>query len=249
MPIAAPGSRSGLHHPGRGGRALSLGAALILAGCSATGGLPIGGGPASQGPPPSTVDLSSCPTRQPPPLVAGQTRTVTITTPQGKIVIKVDAAKAPIATANFVALAGCNYYDGVVFQRLVPGYIIQGGDGEFGRVGADGKIPAADAALVGSGNPGYTIGDDPPRTDYGRGTVAMARTPDPHSEAAQFFIVLADGPPAQSLAQSNQYGYAIIGSVTSGMNVVDAIAAMPNSGDPNNAATDPVPMTSVSVGP
>ncbi len=249
MPIPAPHSRSALNRPGRGGRIVSLAAALILAGCSSSGGLPIGGGPASQGPPASTVDLSSCPTSQPLSLAAGQTRTVTITTGQGKIVIKVDAAKAPIATANFVALAGCGYYDGVVFQRLVPGYIIQGGDGEFGRVGADGKLSAADAGEVGSGNPGYTIGDDPPRTDYGRGTVAMARTGDPHSEAAQFFIVLADGPAAQSLAGSNQYGYAIIGSVTSGMDVVDAIAGMPNSGDPNNAAIDPVAMTTVTVGP
>ncbi len=249
MPITAPHGRSGLARPGRSGRIASLAVALILAGCSSPGGLPIGGGPASQVPAASTIDLSSCPTSQPAALAVGQTRTVTITTPKGTIVIKVDAAKAPIATANFVALAGCGYYDGVVFQRLVPGYIIQGGDGEFGRVGADGKLSAADAAEVGSGNPGYTIGDDPPRTDYGRGTVAMARTPDPHSEAAQFFIVLVDGPPAQSLAQSNQYGYAIIGSVTTGMDVVDAIAAMPNSGDPNNAALDPVPMTTVSVGP
>ena len=74
------------------------------------------------------------------------------------------------------------------------------------------------------------------------------RTPAAHSEDSQFFIVLGDAA-ATSLSQSNQYGYAIIGTVTSGMDVVDAIAAMPNSGDPNNQAIDPVPMTTVTVGP
>jgi cyclophilin family peptidyl-prolyl cis-trans isomerase len=241
--------------------ALALAAALVLGGCVGSGGLPIGGAPvtattqpagsgnpAASGSPAGSGSASSCPTRQPPSLATGQTRTVTITTPKGKIVIRIDGGLAPIATGNFVALATCGYYDGVVFQRLVPGFVIQGGDGQFGRVGADGKLSASQAALVGSGNPGYTIADDPPRTDYARGTVAMARTTDAHSEAAQFFIVL-DNAAAQSLAQSNPYGYAILGNVTTGMDVVDAIAAMPNSGDPNNEAVDPVPMTNVSVGP
>ncbi len=181
-------------------------------------------------------------------MAAGQTRTVTITTPNGAIVIKVDGGLAPIATGNFVALASCGYYNGVVINRLVPGFVIQGGDGQFGRVGADGKLPAANVGLIGSGSPGYTIADDPPRTDYTRGTVAMARTGDPHSEASQFFIVLDDAA-AQSLSASNPYGYAIVGRVTTGMNVVDAIAALPNSGDPDNEAVDPVPMTTVTVGP
>jgi cyclophilin family peptidyl-prolyl cis-trans isomerase len=228
---------------------LSLVAAIVVAGCAVgPGGLPIGGNGASEAPA-SSVDLSHCPTSQPPALAPSQTRTVTITTPKGNIVIKVTAATAPIATGNFVALASCGYYTGVVFQRLVPNFVIQGGDGEFGRVRSDGKLAASDLAQVGSGTPGYTIADDPPRTDYTRGTVAMARTGDPHSEASQFFIVLSDGPLVQTLATSNPYGYAIIGSVSSGMDVVDAIAAMPNTGDPDNAAVDPVPMTSVTVGP
>ncbi|MGH2464958.1 MAG: peptidylprolyl isomerase [Candidatus Limnocylindrales bacterium] len=226
---------------------VSLGlVALVLAGCVGAGGLPIGGGPAA--PATRAPSLSGCPTSQPAALAAGQTRTVTITTPKGTIVVKVDAAQAPIATGNFVALAGCGYYNGVVFSRLVPGFVIQGGDGEFGRVGADGKLTASDASQVGSGSLGYTIADDPLRTDYARGTVAMARTSAPHSEDSQFFIVLADSA-ATSLSLSNQYGYAIIGTVTSGMDVVDAIAAMPNSGGQGNLASDPVPMTTVTVGP
>jgi len=233
-------------------RAVLVAATFAVAGCANTGGLPIGGAPASQTvqayQPSGSAGSSACPTSQPPPLAAGQTRTVTITTPNGTIVIKVTASTAPIATGNFVALASCGYYNGVVFQRLVPGFVIQGGDGEFGRVGPDGKLSASDAANVGSGDPGYTIADDPPQTGYARGTVAMARTGDPHSEASQFFIVLDDSA-ATSLAQSNQYGYAILGNVTSGMAVVDAIAALPNSGGQDNQAVDPVPMTSVTVGP
>ncbi len=225
-------------------RAVLLGASVVLAGCNGMGGLPIGGAPATQ----VVLAYAGCPTSQPPSLAAGETRTVTISTPKGSIVIKVDAATAPIATGQFVALAACGYYDGVVFSRLVPGFVIQGGDGEFGRVGADGRLSAADSGQVGSGNLGYTIADDPHRTDYVRGTVAMARTPAAHSEDSQFFIVLNDAAGA-SLAASNQYGYAIVGSVTAGMDVVDMIAAMPNSGDPNNQAIEPVPMTTVAVGP
>jgi len=247
-----------VRHPGwpfsRLGRAMILTATLALAGCAGTGGLPIGGATATETPQPagsstsaSPSNASTCPTRQPPPLAAGQTRTVTITTKKGTIVIKVDGALAPVATGNFVALATCGYYNGVVFNRLVPQFVIQGGDGQYGRVGADGKLSASDASQIGLGGPGYTIADDPVRTDYARGTVAMARSPDANSEGSQFFIVLDDAA-TQSLAQSNQYGYAILGTVTAGMDVVDAIAALPNSG-PNNEAVDPVPMTTVTVGP
>ncbi len=72
----------------------------------------------------------------------------------------------------------------------------------------------------------------------------MARTSSPHSQGSQFFIVLSDDA-RQALASANTY--AIFGHVTSGMEVVDAIAAMPNSGDPANAAIDPVAMTKVTV--
>lgn len=218
--------------------------AVALAGCAGYGNLPIAGGnPATRRPAPA-----NCPTSQPPALAAGQARTVTITTPKGTIVIAVTAKSAPIATGNFVALAACGYYDGVVFSRLVPGFVIQGGDGLYGRVGADGKLSASDAAQVGQGDAGYTIADDPVQTNYARGTVAMARTGDPHSQSSQFFIVL-DNSAQASLAGSNPYGYAIVGTVTSGMAVVDAIAAMPNSGGNDNLAINPVPMTSVVVGP
>jgi cyclophilin family peptidyl-prolyl cis-trans isomerase len=163
---------------------------------------------------------------------AGQTRTVTIATSQGSIVVKVEAKLGPLAAANFVALAQCGYYDNVVFHRLVPGFVIQGGDGQYGRE------PNVDASSVGQGGPGYEFADDPVTAAYTRGTVAMANA-GPDTNGSQFFIVLADAglPPS----------YSVFGHVTTGMDVVDKIAAMPNSGSPANLATKPVAMTKVTV--
>jgi cyclophilin family peptidyl-prolyl cis-trans isomerase len=171
---------------------------------------------------------ASCPTSQPAALPAGQTRTVTIATALGGITIKVEADLSPIAAGNFVALAECGFYDGVVFHRLVPGFVIQGGD------------PTG----TGTGGPGYTIQDEPVTAKYGRGTVAMARSSDPNSVGSQFFIVLNDAA-RDALASYNTYQ--IIGTVTAGMETVDAIAATPNSGQPNNTALKPVAMDRVTV--
>jgi peptidyl-prolyl cis-trans isomerase B (cyclophilin B) len=182
--------------------------------------------------------IAGCPTAAPAKAAAGTSSTATIDTPKGKIVIKLEADLGPAAVGNFVALARCGYYDGVVFHRLVPGFVIQGGDGQYGRQASLSK------SKVGGGGPGYTIEDDPVNTPYGRGVVAMARTPNPHSQGSQFFIVLSDDAGA-SLARTNTY--AIMGHVTTGMEVVDAIAAMPNSGGQANAAIDPVPMTKVTI--
>jgi cyclophilin family peptidyl-prolyl cis-trans isomerase len=208
-------------------RVLALfGIVLATAACSAP--------PGASAPPPATAAPSvaagggDCPTAQPEPLPAGETRTVAIETSQGPIQVKVEADLSPIAAGNFVALATCGYYDGVVFHRLVPGFVIQGGD------------PTG----TGTGGPGYTIKDEPVTTPYSRGTVAMARTQQPDSVGSQFFIVLDDGArPALESANT----YQIIGEVSGGMETVDKIAAMPNSGEPNNAAIDPVAMDRLTV--
>lgn len=181
---------------------------------------------------------AGCPKAQPDPLPAGETRTVTITTDKGDIAMKISADLSPIAAGNFVALADCGYYTGVVFHRLVPGFVIQGGDGQFGRV----PNVTADAGM---GGPPYTIKDEKVTATYKRGTVAMARTSEPNSVGSQFFIVLDDAA-RDALASYNTYQ--IIGEVTAGMDTVDAIAAMPNSGQDNgNAALEPLPMTKVTV--
>jgi cyclophilin family peptidyl-prolyl cis-trans isomerase len=177
----------------------------------------------------ATSARASCPTSQPAPLPAGQKRVVKITTAKGNIEISVDGALSPIAAGNFVALASCGFYNGVVFHRLVPGFVIQGGD------------PTG----TGTGGPGYEIQDEPVTAEYHRGVVAMARTQAPNSQGSQFFIVLSDAA-ARSLVIANSY--AIFGDVTSGMETVDAIAAMPNSGEATgNAALQPVAMDSVTV--
>ena len=228
---------------------------LIATGCTGTGAGTVAPGsavPSSATPSPtaaasaapsSSAASSGCPTSQPAPLPAGQKRTVTLETSKGSIVMEIDGTLSPIAAGNVVALAECGWYDGVVFHRLVPGFVIQGGDGEFGRVGADGKL--AEPQRAGTGGPGYTIKDEPVSATYGRGVVAMARTADPDSVGSQFFIVL-DDQAADALAYYNTYQ--IVGKVTAGMDVVDAIAAMPNAGDQaGNAALEPVPMTKVTV--
>jgi cyclophilin family peptidyl-prolyl cis-trans isomerase len=206
---------------------LAVGATMVLAGCSTGGGgnntrlLPTaeptsaasapaaspGGVPSA--PAGSGSASGSCPTSQPPALGAGQIRVVTIETAKGKIQITIEANLSPIAAGNFVALAGCGFYNGVVFHRVATlqdgtPFVIQGGD------------PTGS----GRGGPGYEIQDEPVTAIYKRGTVAMARTSAPNSVGSQFFIVL-DDKDRSVLESANTYQ--IIGSVTSGMDAVDAI--------------------------
>ena len=177
-----------------------------------------------------TAHGTSCPTSQPPAAPAGKTELVTIDTPKGSMQITVVNDLSPIAAGNFMALASCGYYDGVVFHRVATlqdgtPFVIQGGD------------PTG----TGTGGPGYTIQDEPVTTAYKRGTVAMARTAAPNSAGSQFFIVL-DDKDAAVLSSANTYQ--IFGSVTSGMDTADAIyAAAGGQENPPN----PVPMTKVTV--
>jgi len=183
----------------------------------------------SQGAPSGGSAAGSCPSSEPAALPAGETRSVTIETSKGTITLGLQADLSPIAVGNFVALAECGFYDGVVFHRLVPGFVIQGGDPEGN----------------GGGGPGYAISDEPLVGTYRRGTVAMARTPAPDSQGSQFFIILDDG--AESSLTQAEFPYSILGTVTEGMDVVDAIAAMPNSGGQTNTALEPVAMDRVTV--
>ncbi|HEU4671407.1 MAG TPA: peptidylprolyl isomerase [Candidatus Limnocylindrales bacterium] len=228
------GSRFGRRVAPGSARFAALVAAALLAGCQASvGSSPAAGSTAS---PRSGAAIPGCPSSQPPPLPTGQTRTVTIATRLGSIAIEVEGALSPIATGNFVALASCGFYDGVVFHRVVPGFVIQGGDGQFGRA------PDLDRARIGTGGPGYTIQDEPVTATYARGVVAMARTPAPNSQGSQFFIVL-DDQARESLADANTY--AILGHVTSGMEVADAIASAADAEIPSNpVAMDRLTVTS-----
>ncbi|HEX5823931.1 MAG TPA: peptidylprolyl isomerase [Candidatus Limnocylindrales bacterium] len=205
-----------------------LAAVFVAAACAPTGsssapgsGLPGSSGAGSSD---ATGSAAACPTSVPAGLPAGEKRIVTIETAKGKIEITVEANLAPIATANFVALASCGFYDGVNFHRLVPGFVIQGGDPNG----------------TGSGGPGYTFEDEPVVGDYVRGAVAMANG-GPDTNGSQFFIILDD------LTGRLDKDYSLFGHVTSGMDVVEAIAAMQNAGPPNNEAIEPVAMDRVTV--
>ena len=169
-----------------------------------------------------TSDAAGCPTSPPAALPAGETRTVVIETAKGSITIKVEADLGPLAAGNFVALAECGFYDGIVFHRLMPGFVIQGGD------------PTGS----GSGGPGYEFPNDPVNVPYARGVVAMANA-GRDTNGSQFFIVLADA--------GLDPDYSVFGRVTAGMETVDTIAAMPNSGGQAGTALEPVAMDSVTV--
>jgi cyclophilin family peptidyl-prolyl cis-trans isomerase len=197
-------------------------ALLIAAACSSPRGEPI------------HTPISSA---RPSAPTLGGAATATIETTLGTIVIALTPETGPIAAANFVQLAESGFYDGVVFHRLVPDFIIQGGDGQYGKVGA------YDAARVGFGNPGYTIRDEPVIGDYLRGTVAMGRTSQPDSAGSQFFICLSD----LRGRLDKGGGYVIFGQVASGMELVETIAAGPNSGSPDNRALAPIAMTRVTI--
>jgi cyclophilin family peptidyl-prolyl cis-trans isomerase len=163
-----------------------------------------------------------CPTSAPDPLPAGETREVTIETDLGNIVIAVEADLGPLAAGNFVALAECGFYDGVVFHRIMPDFVIQGGD------------PTG----TGTGGPGYEFPNDPVSVSYERGVVAMANA-GRDTNGSQFFIVLAEAglPP----------DYSVFGRVTSGMEVADEISAGPSSGGQAGQALEPVTMNRVTV--
>jgi peptidyl-prolyl cis-trans isomerase B (cyclophilin B) len=203
--------------------ALAVIVTVIAVGCSTGGSAPTA--PASVAPAsaaPSTAAASTapegsgsaagtCPTSQPAPLAAGKKQLVTIETAKGEFEMTIEADLSPIAAGNFIALASCGFYDGVVFHRVATlqdgtPFVIQGGD------------PTG----TGTGGPGYEIQDEKVTAIYKRGTVAMARTSAPNSVGSQFFIVL-DDKDRSVLESANTYQ--IIGSVTSGMETVDAIYA------------------------
>ena len=204
-------------------------AAMLVAACSPGGGGSTASPSASASSSAAPSGASgACPTEQPLALAAGEERLVTIETALGSIEVTVEADLSPIAAGNFVALASCGYYDGVVFHRVVTEpvpFVIQGGD------------PTG----TGTGGPGYEIKDEPVTATYGRGTVAMARTPAPDSVGSQFFIVLDDQARA-ALEGANTYQ--IIGTVTTGMETVDAIAEASGGQELPDA---PVVMTKVTV--
>jgi peptidyl-prolyl cis-trans isomerase B (cyclophilin B) len=135
---------------------------------------------------------------------------VDVTTNLGTFVITLDAAKAPKSVANFLAYVDAKHYDGTVFHRIIPTFMIQGGGFDKAYEKKSTKPAVENEADNGLKNT--------------RGTIAMARTSDPHSATAQFFVNVADNTALDHTAKVGPgWGYAVFGKVTEGMDTVDKI--------------------------
>ena len=138
------------------------------------------------------------------------TRTVRMETSAGSIRIELDDEKAPLSVANFLEYVNKGHYDGTVFHRVIPGFMIQGGGFEPGMKQKPTAAPIRNEAGNGLKNRRYTL--------------AMARTSDPHSATAQFFINTADNGFLDFRAENAQgWGYAVFGRVVEGSEVIDSI--------------------------
>ena len=162
---------------------------------------------------------------------------VTISTSAGEIHLELDADNAPITVANFLQLAKDGYYTGTIFHRIIEGFMVQGG-------GLDEDMtpkPTNTDPIQNEANNGL-------KND--RGTIAMARTMDPHSATGQFFINHKDNDFLNHTAETSQgWGYAVFGSVIDGMDVVDQIAlgATSTVGGYADAPLEPTIIHSVTV--
>jgi len=145
---------------------------------------------------------------------AGEAPRVVLETNHGNIILELYPDKAPQSVGNFLAYVDERYYSGTIFHRVIDGFMIQGGgftDDMTQKSTKNGVPNEADNGLENS-----------------RGTVAMARTTDPHSATSQFFINLADNAPLDHTDKTPRgWGYTVFGKVVEGMDVVDAIAKAP----------------------
>ncbi len=131
----------------------------------------------------------------------------------GVITLELDQDKAPKSVANFLAYVAKGHYDNTIFHRVIPGFMVQGGGMEPGMKQKDTATPIENEANNGLKNLNYTV--------------AMARTGDPHSATAQFFINVSDNTFLNHTAPSAQgWGYAVFGKVVNGSEVVDKIKAV-----------------------
>jgi len=153
---------------------------------------------------------------------------VLLATSEGDIVLELDRAKAPKTVDNFLTYVKAGHYDGTIFHRVIPSFMIQGG----------GMNPDMSQKK--------TLSPIPLESRNGlsnvRGSVAMARTGDPNSATAQFFINVVDNAPLDQANARDGHGYAVFGKVVAGMDVVDKIRAVPtqSAGMHQNVPVKPV---------
>ena len=161
---------------------------------------------------------------------------VLLKTNKGDITLTLDAAKAPKTVANFIEYVKSGHYDGTIFHRVIDNFMIQGGGMTAGL-----KEKSSGAQIENEANNGLK---------NERGTVAMARTSDPHSATAQFFINVNDNDFLNHTAPNAQgWGYAVFGKVTDGLDVVDVIRQVKtsNSGFHQDVPTEDVLIEKASV--
>lgn len=161
---------------------------------------------------------------------------VLVETSKGNITIELFVGNAPVSTSNFLKYVKTGFYNGTIFHRVIPGFMIQGG----------GLLP--DMAEKARGEPIQNEANNGLKNL--RGTLAMARTGEPHSATSQFFINVSDNYALNHRGESVEgWGYAVFGQVVSGMEVVDAIVAVQRGsvGPHDDVPLEPVVLTRVSV--
>jgi peptidyl-prolyl cis-trans isomerase B (cyclophilin B) len=166
--------------------------------------------------------------------IAGDNPKIEMDTTKGKIVLELYADKAPKTVKNFLAYLDAGFYDGTIFHRVIPGFMIQGGGFSADMEKKDTHPPIDNEADNGLRNE--------------RGTIAMARTSNPHSATAQFFINTVNNDFLNYRDKSSQgWGYAVFGRVAEGMAVVDAISGVKTGtrGSFRDVPSDPVVITRV----
>ena len=162
---------------------------------------------------------------------------VTIKTSAGDIQLELDGEKAPITVENFVSIANSGYYAGTIFHRVINGFMVQGGG-----LNADMTNKSSGTSPIQNEANNGLVND--------RGTIAMARTMEPHSATGQFFINHKDNGFLNHTGENPQgWGYAVFGKVTEGMDVVDAIAdvATGSSGGHQDVPLEVITIESVTV--
>ena len=160
---------------------------------------------------------------------------VRLATSLGDIVIELDQAKAPKTVDNFLQYVNAGHYDGTVFHRVIDNFMIQGGGMKADMSEKPTRAPIPLESRNGLANL--------------RGTLAMARTMDPNSATAQFFINVRDNAFLDQANSRDGNGYAVFGKVVAGMDVVDKIKAVPtgNKGPHQNVPLEPVTIKNASV--
>ena len=164
----------------------------------------------------------------------GNNDVVSMETSKGTITIELDTAKAHGTVANFLAYVDDKFFDGTIYHRVIPDFMIQGGGFTADMQQKETRENIQNEAANGLVND--------------RGTLAMARTPDPHSASSQFFVNLKSNGFLDFRGETpNEFGYCVFGRVVDGMDVVDEIAAVPtgNKGPHGDVPLEPVTIVSV----